>query len=81
MIYLLKLQLVSHPVAVVQYIFTQTIHRTTQNKQYIEQHKHFLEECRPCPVCASYTLAFVLQLREKHGKPSGKENEVSHPST
>ena len=22
-------------------IYTQTIHRTTQNKQYIEQHKHF----------------------------------------
>jgi len=29
-------------VAVVQYTFTQqTIHRTTQNKQYIEQHKNF----------------------------------------
>jgi len=23
------------------HIFTQTIHRTIQNKQYIEQHKHF----------------------------------------
>ena len=23
------------------YIYTQTIHRTTQNKQYIEQHKNF----------------------------------------
>ena len=23
------------------HIYTQTIHRTTQNKQYIEQHKHF----------------------------------------
>jgi hypothetical protein len=23
------------------YIYTQTIHRTTQNKQYIEQHKKF----------------------------------------
>jgi ABC-type nickel/cobalt efflux system permease component RcnA len=29
-----------------------------------------LEECWPCPVLANYTLAFVLQLREKHGKPS-----------
>jgi hypothetical protein len=28
--------------AVVQYTFnTQTIHRTTQNKQYVEQHKYF----------------------------------------
>jgi hypothetical protein len=24
----------------------------------------------PCPVFASYTLAFALQLRKKHGKPS-----------
>jgi len=28
------------------------------------------EECGPCPVFASYTLAFALQLREKHGKTS-----------
>jgi len=54
-----------HPVAVVQYTFThKTIHRTTQNKQYIEQHNN-LGECGPCPVLASYTLAFALQLRKK----------------
>jgi len=51
------------------HIYTQTIHRTTQNKQYIERHKT-LEECGPCPVLASYTLAFALQLRKKHGKTS-----------
>jgi len=28
------------------------------------------EECGPCPVFASYTMAFPLQLREKHGKTS-----------
>jgi hypothetical protein len=57
-------------VAVVQYTFT--------HKQYIEQHKtnntqnntKILEECGPCPVLASYTLAFALQAREKHGKTS-----------
>ena len=38
----------------------QTIHRTTQQ----------LEECAPCPLLASYTLAFALQLRKKHGKTS-----------
>jgi RNase P subunit RPR2 len=27
-------------------------------------------KCRPCPVFASYTLAFALQLRKKHGKTS-----------
>jgi len=42
------------------HIYTQTIHRTTQNKQYIEQQNSL----------ASYTLAFALQLRKKHGKTS-----------
>jgi hypothetical protein len=28
------------------------------------------EECGPCLVFASYTLAFALQLRKKHGKAS-----------
>ena len=46
------------------YIYKQKIHRTTQNKQYIEQHKS-LEECGPCPFFASYTLAFALQLKKK----------------
>jgi hypothetical protein len=50
-------------------IYTQTIHRKTQNNQYIEQHKN-LEECGLCPILASYTLEFALQLRKKHGKTS-----------
>jgi len=34
-----------------------------------------VEECGPCPVFTSFTLAFALQLREKHGKTSqGKKN-------
>jgi len=41
----------------------------TQNKQYLEQHNN-LGECGPCPILASYTLAFALQLRKKHGKTS-----------
>jgi len=51
------------------HIYTQTVHRTTQNEQYTEQHNN-LGECVPCPVLASYTLAFALQLRKKHGKTS-----------
>jgi hypothetical protein len=27
-------------------------------------------KCGPCPVFASYTLAFALQLRKKHGRTS-----------
>jgi hypothetical protein len=38
----------------------QSIHRTTQQ----------LEECGPCPVLASYTLAFALKKKKKHGKTS-----------
>jgi hypothetical protein len=29
-----------------------------------------VEECGPRPVFASFTLAFALQLRKKHGKTS-----------
>ena len=66
------------------HIHTQTIQRTTQNKQYIEQHKNTwntkkyieqhknLEEWEPCPVFAGFTLAFALQRRKKHGKPSAR---------
>ena len=53
--------------AVVQYTFT--------HKQYIDNTINALnntikEECGPCPVFVRYTLAFTLQLREKHGKTS-----------
>ena len=56
-----------HPLAV--HIYTQTIHRTTQITTNVE-------ECGPCPVFASFTLAFALQLRKKHGKnlSQGKKN-------
>jgi hypothetical protein len=44
-----------------EHIYTQTIHKATLL---------FREEYGPCPVFASHTLAFVLQLRKKQGKPS-----------
>jgi len=44
-------------------IYTQIINRTTQLKTN-------REECGPCPVFGSYTLAFALQLSKKHGKTS-----------
>jgi hypothetical protein len=34
-------------------------------------------ECGPCPVFASFTLAFVLQLRKKHGKTSVRVRKAS----
>jgi len=42
------------------HIYRQKIHRTTQL---------IWEECGPCPVFASYTLAFALQIRKNTEKP------------
>jgi hypothetical protein len=52
------------------HIYTQTIHRTTQTQTIHKTTQLIWEECGPCPVFASYTLAFVLQLRKKHGRTS-----------
>jgi len=49
----------------------QTIHETIPK---------FLEECGPCPVYASFTLAFALQLRKKHGKTSVRVAEEWVPA-
>jgi len=42
------------------YVYTQTIHRTTQFTNY--------EEWGPCPVFARYTLAVALTTEEKAWK-------------
>ena len=36
-----------------------------------------VEECGPCPVFASFTLTFILQLRKKHGKTSVRLRKTS----
>jgi len=60
------MQLGCHPVAV--HIYTQTVHTRTQITNRTTQITTHLEECGPCPVFASFTLAYALQLRKKHGK-------------
>ena len=57
------------------HICTNTIHRTTQNKQYIEQHNN-LGECGPCPVLACYTLAFAFTTEEKARKNLSQGSRV-----
>jgi hypothetical protein len=66
------------------HIYKKTIHRTTQlttitiiNNRTTQLTTHRtiqittnVEECGPCPVFASYTLAFAIQLREKDDKTS-----------
>jgi len=51
------------------HIYTQTIHRTTQITTNFE-------ECWLCPVFASFTLAFALQLRKEHGKPPSQRRKT-----
>ena len=36
-----------------------------------------VEECGPCPVFTSFTLAFAVQLRKKHGKTSIRVRKTS----
>jgi hypothetical protein len=58
-------------VAVTQYTF---IHkRYTECREWNihnNKKKKKIGKCGPCPVFAIYTMAFALQLRKKHGKPS-----------
>jgi len=63
MIYLLNAIGLTPGGSITVHIYTQTIHRTTQITTN-------LDECGPCHVFASFTLAFTLQLRKKHGKTS-----------
>jgi hypothetical protein len=46
------------------------VHHTFTNRQYTKYRERRIGKCWPCPVFASYTLAFALQLRKKHGKIS-----------
>ena len=63
------------------HIYTQTVHGTTQLTTLIRRLSGIRtqsgqwEECGQCRVFASYTLAFALQLRKKHGKTSVKVAE------
>jgi hypothetical protein len=36
-----------------------------------------MEECGPCPAFASFSLAFALQLKKKHGKTSVRVRKTS----
>jgi hypothetical protein len=57
-------------VAAVQYTFTHKQYTGYRERNIHNNKKKKIGKCGPCPVFASYTLAFVLQLRKKHGKTS-----------
>ena len=49
------------------HIYTQTVHRMTQNKQYVEQHKYFERVRAVPPLCWLY-LSICLTTEEKARK-------------
>jgi hypothetical protein len=49
------------------HIYTQTVHRTTQNEQYTEQHKHF-GRVRTVPSLCELYLGICLTTEEKARK-------------
>ena len=70
MIYLLTAIGLTPGGSITVYIYTQTLHITTQITTN-------LEECGPCPVFANSTLAFALQQRKKNGKTSVRVRKTS----
>jgi hypothetical protein len=52
-------------------------HKNNTNNNRTTQIKPNVKECGPCPVFASFTLAFVLQLRKIHGKTSVRVRKTS----
>jgi hypothetical protein len=55
-------------VEVVQYTFTHKQYTAYKERNIDNNQK--IDDFGPCPVFASYTLAFALQLRKKDGKSS-----------
>jgi hypothetical protein len=58
------------------HLHTNNAQNNTNNNQ-TKQITTNLEECGPCPLFASFTLAFALQLRKKHGKTSVRVRKTS----
>jgi len=57
------------------HIYTQTIHRTTQNKQYIEQHKNF-ERVRAVLILGELYPGICLTTEEKARKNFSQNSQT-----
>jgi hypothetical protein len=55
---------------------TNNTQNNTNNKRTTQIQTN-VEECGSCPVFASFTLAFALQLRKKHGNTSDRLRKTS----
>jgi hypothetical protein len=58
------------------HLHTNNTQNNTNNKRTTQITTN-VEECGPCPIFASFTLAFASQLRKKHGKPSVRVRKTS----
>jgi hypothetical protein len=62
------------------HIYTQTIHRTTQNKQYIEQHKNFRRVWAVPRLCGLYPgICHTTEEKARKNLSQGSKN-LSHGS-
>jgi hypothetical protein len=57
------------------HLHTNATQNNTNNNQTTKIQTNVVE-CCPCPVFASFTLAFALQLRKKYGKTSVRVRET-----
>jgi hypothetical protein len=57
-------------VAAVQYTFTHKQYTEYRERSIHKNKNKNIGKCGPCPVFVSYTLAYALQLKKKHGKTS-----------
>jgi hypothetical protein len=57
-------------VAAVQHTFTHKQYTEYRERNIHNNQKKKIGNFGLCPIFVSYTLAFALQLRKKHGKPS-----------
>jgi hypothetical protein len=60
-----------------QYTFTHKKCIDNTNNNRTTQITTNVEECGTCPVFETFTLAFALQLRKKHGKTSVRVRKTS----
>jgi hypothetical protein len=58
------------------YLHTNSTQNNTNNNGTTHKTTN-VEECGPCPVFASFTLAFALQLRKNYGKTSVSVRKTS----
>jgi len=62
------------------HLHTNNTYNNTNNNR-TTQITIIVEECGPCPIFASFTLAFALQLRKKHVKTSVRVQKNLSQST